>query len=95
MTNQTQKQWVIGRLVQNGRISRNECLSNFIARLGAIICQLKKEGYEFEEGVYLPTGAGHKDYIYKLKGKPLDLIFGPRSFKDMAIEKLNERIWEI
>ena len=90
MLNKTQEKWVLEQLFHQGYITRNTCLKNYITRLGAIICNLKKKGYEFEEGVYLSDGLGHKDYIYKLKGKPLDLIFKPRSYKDMAIEQINE-----
>lgn len=59
---QTQKEFVIERLKSTGRISRNMCLQNYITRLGAIVCQLNKEGwnlkgqfYEYENG---------KDFVY-------------------------------
>ena len=48
MLNQTQIQWVKERLAETGQISRNECLQKYITRLGAIICDLRKEGYVFE-----------------------------------------------
>ena len=44
MANLTQKQWVLNRLETNGYITRNECLRNYISRLGAIIADLKKDG---------------------------------------------------
>lgn len=72
MLNQTQRDWVKGRLVANGKITRNECLREYISRLGAIICDLKKDGWDFDtsyvkvESKYGWTG---KDYVYKLKRK--------------------------
>lgn len=67
MKNQTQKKWVLERLQARGYITRNECLQNYISRLGAIICDLKKEGYEIV-GKNLKTEKG-VDYIYKLSEK--------------------------
>jgi len=67
----TQKQWVLSRLKENGYITRNECLRNYISRLGAIIADLKKDGYEFETGyieVKTPFGMG-KDYKYSFKNE--------------------------
>lgn len=63
----TQKDRVLKRLKERGYITRNECLGTYpaISRLGAIICQLKKEGYEIEgkdEG---------NDYAYKIDIKPV------------------------
>lgn len=57
----TQKNRVLKRLKERGMVTRNECLATFpaITRLGAIICQLKKEGYDIEgkdEG---------NDYVYR------------------------------
>lgn len=51
---QTQKQWVKEQIKSNGFITRNQCLKNFISRLGAIIFELKEEGMEFETG-YIET----------------------------------------
>jgi hypothetical protein len=79
----TQKKWVIEQLEQNGKITRNECLKNYITRLGAIICDLKKDGYEFEYGEYLSYGTNKKDYIYRLKTTPKKIL----SFSDQAVEK--------
>ena len=65
MLNTTQEKWVLKRLEQTGEISRNECLRNYISRLGAIICRLKDKGYKFE-GEYRKVAGGGKDFIYKL-----------------------------
>ena len=43
----TQKEWVVKVLLNEGEISRNTCLQNFVSRLSAIILALKKEGWEF------------------------------------------------
>ena len=68
MLNMTQKQWVKNQLIKNGKITRNECLRNYISRLGAIISMLKDDGYKFETGyikVETPFGTG-KDYEYRI-----------------------------
>lgn len=79
----TQKEWVKNRLDETGEISRNECLGNYISRLGSIICQLKKDGYNLK-GFYRKTALG-QDYVYKIK----KVDSGPLSFSDQAIEELN------
>lgn len=48
MTNLSQKQRVKKRLRERGVIYRNECIRNRIIRLGALIVELKKDGWEFE-----------------------------------------------
>ena len=66
---QTQKQWVKEQIKSNGFITRNQCLKNFISRLGAIIFELKEEGMEFETG-YIETETKYrkgKDFKYTLK----------------------------
>jgi hypothetical protein len=64
----TQREWVLSILNKEGKITRNMCLKNYISRLGAIINDLKKEGYEFQ-GKYIKvkTFFGEsKDYEYTL-----------------------------
>lgn len=61
---QSQKDWVKKQLLENGTISRNECLRNYISRLGAIIAVIKDEGFEFE------TKYQDGDYVYNLKNSP-------------------------
>lgn len=62
----TQKQWVIEQLRAHGEITRNQCLKNYISRLGAIALVLKNEGWELE------AFDRENDYVYKLvkDGKP-------------------------
>ena len=71
----TQKKWVQNILVQDGKITRNKCLINYVSRLGAIIAILKEDGFEFETQyveVKTPFGTG-KDYEYKVVKYPVEL----------------------
>jgi hypothetical protein len=63
----TQIDFIMDKLKQDGEISRNYCLRNYISRLGARINDLKKIGFEFE------TENRDGDYVYKLKVK--DTLF--------------------
>lgn len=72
MKNNTQREWVLAQLRAKGYITRNECLRNFISRLGAIICGLNKEGYDIT-GENMVTEYG-RDYIYKIKPKQTGLF---------------------
>lgn len=65
----TQEQFVIDRLLKNGEISRNECLQNFISRLGAIICSLNQTGEWEINGEWYKTEFG-RDYKYFLRRSP-------------------------
>ena len=68
----TQKQWVENRLNDDGKITRNTCLKNYISRLGAIISMLKDDGYEFNTQyieVKTPFGKG-KDFQYTVTKYP-------------------------
>jgi hypothetical protein len=56
----TQKERIRARLHKYGRISRNECLRNFITRCAARIADLEEEGYVFRT---YPYGG---DYLYVL-----------------------------
>lgn len=68
MKNETQRKWVLEQLEEQGFITRNQCLRQYISRLGAIICDLRKEGYEFD-CEYKKTDQG-KDYVYTLISYP-------------------------
>jgi hypothetical protein len=48
MNNFTQREIVLGQLQSQGFVSRNWCLAHHISRLGAIVCNLKKEGVSLE-----------------------------------------------
>ncbi len=64
MEKKTQLEWIKDKLIVHGEISRNECLKNYISRLGARIVDLKKMGFRFE------TERRGGDYIYKLIEQP-------------------------
>lgn len=71
----TQKQWVENRLIDDGKITRNTCLKNYISRLGAIISMLKDDGYEFNTQyieLKTPFGTG-KDFEYKVVKYPVGI----------------------
>jgi hypothetical protein len=59
-----QKQFIINELNINGKISRNYCLSQFISRLGAYVCDLQKEGWKFKPETL------NGDYVYTVIEKP-------------------------
>lgn len=60
----TQEQIVINQLKQYGYVTRNWALQNYISRLGAIVCDLNKTGWEIT-GDWIRTANG-KDYKYTL-----------------------------
>lgn len=79
MKTQSQRKFVENELLREGKISRNYCLELYdlkirtnILRLGAIICELIKSGWDIEgKEVITPTG---KDFQYFLRGSPLKKI---------------------
>lgn len=69
----TQINWIENKLLGYGKITRNECLRNYISRLSARIADLEEKGYEFETSyieVKTPFGTG-RDYQYKVIKYPL------------------------
>lgn len=73
----TQKQFVVKKLNTDGYITRNFALRNYISRLGAIICDLKSEGWNIE-------GKNEdRDYIYEVKGNPFKKVI----YKVQGIDK--------
>jgi hypothetical protein len=60
----SQKDIVLKQLRNEGRVTRNWCLSNRISRLSAIMLDLKHDGVNFD------TEETKHDYIYKLLDKP-------------------------
>lgn len=61
-----QREFVINQLKLNGHISRNLCLQERISRLGSIICNLKKVGWDFEPK-YVNENGGKNYYYYVIK----------------------------
>ena len=67
----TQEDWVVSRLKKNGRVSRNECLRQYITRLSAIILNLRGDGWGFEASFEeTNTLFGDKDYVYTVTKQP-------------------------
>ena len=64
----TQMEIIRDKLSEDGFISRNFCLQNFISRLGSRIYDLKQEGWEFKTKT-VDTDRGH-DYIYQVTKRP-------------------------
>jgi len=60
----TQLEFIREKLLTDGYITRNYCLSRFISRLGSRILELKQEGLNIK-GENLKTENG-MDYIYRL-----------------------------
>lgn len=73
MKNTTQTKWVMAKLRNDGYVTRNEALQQYISRLGAIILNLKDNGWQIEGG-YEKTANG-KDYKYKLVTAPRQIAF--------------------
>jgi len=73
-----QSVWVVDQLLDKGKISRNEALRHNVYRLGAIINELIKLGWKFDDtpsnvetmrGKFVKTNYG-MDYVYYLVSKP-------------------------
>jgi hypothetical protein len=73
----TQIEFVKKALKNKGFITRNECLREYISRLGAIILVLKHEGYHFR------TERVKGDYKYVL-------MLSPEEDKILRYKKLEE-----
>lgn len=72
-----QRAFVISQLRENGYISRNAAISNYITRLGAIVFDLRKSGWELK-GKYVKKNTESKfktmgDYVYEVVTDPKDL----------------------
>lgn len=68
MKSDSQKLKVIAYFRQNRQVNRNWALQNYISRLGAIMCDLKKTGWVFRGG-YIEENGG-KNYYYFLLTDP-------------------------
>jgi len=68
----SQETFVIDQLKLNGYISRNLCLQERITRLGAIICNLKASGWDFD-AKYVRENGGKNFYYYVTKS-PLKVV---------------------
>lgn len=59
---QTQEEWTRYMLENYGKVSRNDALRRYITRLGAIICDLNKDGWDIK-GKWEKYENG-RDYVY-------------------------------
>lgn len=73
MQKNSQLQWTIEQLNQNGEVTRNQALRNHFSRLGARISDLKKIGWRFRtetRPTMKPDGSVGKDFVYVMDEKP-------------------------
>ena len=73
MKNKSQKDFVIKQLLEKGKISRNFALQAYISRLGAIIFDLKEEGWDFKTynvDTKKPDGTIGKNFVYEVTKAP-------------------------
>lgn len=73
---QSQREFVIKQLLEKGKISRNFALQHYISRLGALIFDLKEEGWDFttyQIDTKKPDGTMGKNFVYEVTKCPLKL----------------------
>ena len=80
----TQKEKVIAQFNEFGYVSRNWALKNYMSRLGAIICDLKREGWNID-GRWVG-----KDFVYSKKSDLSDKI-GDNSPEPLYITKQRQK----
>ena len=73
MKRETQRDRVVAQLEANGEVDNFWAIHNYILRLGAIIHDLKKDGWEFDGDYGL--GKNKKNYTYKLISRPEKTLF--------------------
>lgn len=69
----SQQDVVIDKLTLDGHVSNFWAIENYILRLGAIICQLRKQGWEFETS--WGKDSERKNYYYTATKKPELTLF--------------------
>lgn len=76
MEKTTQKKRVIKKLIEKGSVNNFWAFHNYILRLGAIIYELRNDGWEID-GAYgkelKKNRKFWKNYYYTVKSKPKDL----------------------
>lgn len=76
MNKKSQKEKVIQKLFETREVDNFWAISNYILRLGAIIHELKKEGWEFHTGFGKKFGydyKNNKNYYYIVKKYPIKI----------------------
>ena len=61
----TQQDIVLEKLIREGEVSNKWAIFNGIWRLGAVICQLKKAGWNIDGQFEVKNGVTTKNYVYK------------------------------
>lgn len=79
-----QYNFVKERLLASGYVSRNECLRNYITRLGAIICKMNREGWVIR-GQYSDYENG-RDYVYYVEQFPTSVVERAKAKERVADE---------
>lgn len=89
----TQEKMITKALITQGYVSRNRALrgeyGQFITRLGAVMCDLGKNGWSFTSG-YEKTNGG-KDYVYRLSGDRQPLRVRSIYVGDVKVSEVIER----
>ena len=67
MSKMTQKVIIANKLKEQGYVSRNWALQNYISRLSPLIIRLKEDGYKFSDD---HEGLNKNDYYYFLESLP-------------------------
>ncbi len=62
----TQREWTIQQLKEHGEVTRNQALSVYFSRLGAVVCDLRSEGWDIE------SVKRDGDWVYKLVDTPVE-----------------------
>lgn len=65
MEQKTQQDIVLEKLIREGEVSNKWAIFNGIWRLGAVICQLKKAGWNIDGDFEVVNGRKSKNFIYK------------------------------
>lgn len=90
----SQRDRILKQLRENGSVSRNACIrgdyGTIITRLGAIICDLRKDGMDIE----MKEFTNPIETIYTLKDTPKIERFIVKGANDDGSDKIIERkIW--
>lgn len=81
----TQKEWVVEKLREDGFVSRNACLKNYVSRLSAIIAVLEAEGFAFD--AKFVDGERGRDYIYRVVSTPQKQVSKVEQINGVAVER--------
>ena len=89
----SQKEFVKNELKNNGFITRNKCLRNYISRLSAIIFVLRDEGFEFETKFVenkTAYGSTERDFVYYWVNSDVETTFFFTWFDSFSEENKTE-----